>query len=238
VDCLAVIFPFEVELYRGLGLRVEFVGHPLVEAVHPRVPPEEFRRQLGVGSEETLVGLLPGSRSSEVRLHLPIMLKAAQRLRRRLPKARFMIPLATTLDPKEIQLQAKGKAMVVNHSYEALGACDLLVAASGTITLEAALLERPLVVVRRASPLTWWVGRAMVHVEHLAMVNLLAGRRVVPELWQDEATPERIAEEAHQLLKDPMLRAHQQRELRRVGQMLGPPGASHRVAKLIMELVQ
>lgn len=237
VDCLAVIFPFEVELYRGLGLRVEFVGHPLVEAVRPEFPPQEVRRRLGVGPGQPLVGLLPGSRPSEVRLHLPVMLRAASRIRRRVPDARFLIPLAPTLNPALLS-PARAEAAVVEHSYAAMAACDLLVAASGTATLEAALLERPLVVVRRASALTWWVGRALVRVEHLAMVNLLAGRRVVPELWQGEATPDRIAQEACRLLEDSPARRAQLQELRGVKRLLGGPGASRRVAELALELVR
>lgn len=235
VDRMLCILPFEERFYEGTGVSARFVGHPFAERPLPG-PPERYRAALGLAPGRITVALLPGSRRSELRRIFPPMLAAAELVRARHPDVQFVVPVAAGLEPG-----ALAPYLERHHSLEvklapgateaAVGASDAALVKSGTSTLEAALMLRPMVVVYRLSWLTYLVGRLFVRLAHFALVNLLAGRTVVPELLQREASPERMAAELELLLGDGPARAAQLRGLEEVRASLGEPGAPRRVAE-------
>lgn len=241
VDAMALILPFEASLYAGTGLEVEFVGHPLVDLAAPRCGREEARRRFGIGAGETAVGLLPGSRPGESRRILPVLLAAARILRRRLPRTRFLVPLADTLDRADLEAGVRREGVPVevveDQFYEVLTACDAAAVASGTATLEAALLGLPMVIVYRLHPLTHWIGSRLATVEMIGLANLVLGRRVVPELVQKECRPERVAAEIARLIDDPDHRARIQAALAGVRDRLGRGDAFRNTAGMALRLL-
>lgn len=201
---IAVLFPFEVEIFERAGVPATHVAHPLLDEAD--LPVRDVRAQLDLDGGESLVALLPGSRSSEVERHLPVMAAAAARLTatRRISAA---IGRAGTIDRVLLERLAPGMPIVDPPSRDLVRAADVVITASGTATLEVALAGTPMVVIYKLSTLTWFFARRLVRVEHVAMANLLAGERLVPELLQDEATPHTIAETTLRLLRDDARRA-------------------------------
>jgi lipid-A-disaccharide synthase len=234
---MLVIFPFEESLYREAGVPVTFVGHPLVDLVRPATDPRGFLQGLGFDAARPVVALLPGSRPKEAAHNLPPLAAAVPRIRSARPDVQFLVALAPYLDPSAVEgpLRGLGVALVKDQTAAALSAASLALVASGTATVETALLGTPMVVVYRVSPLTYAVGRRFLQVPHFAMVNLIAGRRVVPELEQRDFTPERVAAEALRLLSEPGAADVMRRELARVRDLLGGPGASARAADAVAE---
>jgi lipid-A-disaccharide synthase len=235
VERMICIFPFEEEFYRKAGLPVDFVGHPLAGEVKISMPRAEFAATHGLDPERNVVALLPGSRLSEVRHNLPAMLEAAELLAREKP-AQFLLALAPSLSASAVSGWARRRPsvkVVQGQTYDAIGAADCAIVASGTATVETALLGKPMVVVYRVSPATAFLARRLVSVPHFAMVNLIAGRRVVPELIQENFTAERVAVEALDLLESPQARREMEAALAGVRAKLGPPGAIERAADII-----
>ena len=235
VDRMLCILPFEERFYEGTGVSARFVGHPLAERPRPGRP-EEYRAALGLPQGRTTVALLPGSRRSEVKRIFPPMLEAAERIRASHPDAQFVVPVAPTLPEDALRRHlARHPGMevtLVSGQTEAVvGASDAALVKSGTSTLETALMLRPMVVVYRLSWVSYLIGRLFVRLAHFALVNLLAGRTLVPELLQRQATPERMAAELLPLLEDGAARAEQLRGLEEVRASLGEPGAPRRVAE-------
>ena len=235
VDRMLCILPFEERFYEGTGVAARFVGHPLAERPLPSAP-EVYRADLGLAPGRTTVALLPGSRHSELARIFPPMLEAAEILRAHHPDVQFIVPVASTLREEAVRPFLASHAtldvtLVPGRANEAVGASDVALVKSGTSTLETALMQRPMVVVYKMAWLSWVVGRLFVRVTHFALVNILAGRAVVPELLQLEASPERMAAEAERLLSDPVIRAEQVRGLVEVRRTLGGPGAPLRVAE-------
>ena len=235
VDRMLCILPFEEKFYEGTGVSARFVGHPLAERPRP-APPREYRRALGLAEARTTIALVPGSRPSELRRIFPPMLEAAERLRARHPDAQFVVPVAPTLTHEAVEPFLAGHRtlevkLVDGRAEEVVGASDAALVKSGTSTLEAALMVRPMVVVYRLAWLSYLVGRLLVRIAHFSLVNILAGRRLVPELLQREASPERMASELEKLLDDPAVREAQLEGLRAVRASLGAPGAPLRVAE-------
>jgi lipid-A-disaccharide synthase len=241
VETILVVFPFEVELYRATGVDVRFVGHPLADVVDSPYTRDEARKQLGLAERRT-VALLPGSRRKEIMHLLPDMLKAAKLLQARFPDVQFVLPVAPTLNRSSVQgyVEKSGVAvsMVDGRVYDVLRASDAAIVTSGTATLETGLMAVPMVIVYRASRLTYWIGSLLVNVRNFGLVNIVAGRAVVPELLQDEATPERIAEELGTILADPEKHRRITEELVRVRTVLGEGGASRRAASAVLELLE
>lgn len=236
---MIVIFPFEEALYREAGIPVTYVGHPLVEQVRPRHDRATVRERLGLSPQEQMIVLLPGSRASEVSRILPCFL-GARRILRPQTGIRWVLALAPGLPRAEAQRwldETDGVVVREGETYELLAAADLALTASGTATLEAALLGAPMIVVYRMHPLTWALARRIVRVPHIAMANILAGTRLVPELLQGNATPEHLAAEVTRLLADPGLRSATSERLRAVSASLGAPGAPGRAARAILEEV-
>lgn len=238
-DRVLVIFPFEEALYRRAGVPVEFVGHPLVDLAQPSQPRPVFLPSIGLAAAPPTVAILPGSRRNEVARLLPDLLRAADLVRARVPDAQFVVARAPDLDDALFAACASANALVVveRNTDAVLASADVALVASGTATVQAALHDTPMIVVYRVSPATYYIGRRLVKVETFGMVNLIAGRRLVPELIQDACTPEAVAEEAVSMLKNPNRLLEIQAGLAEVRQRLGGPGASHRAAQAILKVM-
>lgn len=245
-DRIGVILPFEKDFYAGYGVTVDFVGHPLMDGVQATMPREQFLKQQGIAAGNTIIGLLPGSRSKEIRNLLPDFLEAAKRVSRVIDNdCTFLLPRASTvplallqengLSEYEKQLDIR---VIDENRYDLMGACAAAVAASGTVTLELAILGIPTVVTYRVSPRTYRLGRLIVRdVRFFSLVNLIGGRRILPELLQDEVTPEAIAGKLEQLLLDRQYRSNVLTGLQEVNERLGKPGASDRAAAIALEML-
>jgi lipid-A-disaccharide synthase len=240
VHRMIVIFPFEEPLYREAGVPVTFVGHPLVDLVRPAADRRSFLATLGLDADRPVVALLPGSRPKEVAHNLPAMAGAVALLRQRRPEVQFAVAVAPSLPREAIEarLQGLAVALVAGQTHCIVGAATAAVVASGTATVETALLGTPMVVVYRLSGLTYALGRPLVRVPHFAMVNLIAGARVVPELIQHEMTPEKVAAEVLALLDEPARAEAMRAALAEVRQRMGPPGASRRAAEVVLEALE
>jgi lipid-A-disaccharide synthase len=240
VSHMIVIFPFEEALYREAGVPVTFVGHPLVDLVKPAPDPAAFLTAAGLDPSRPVVAVLPGSRPQEVGHNIPPLAGALRLLAARRPELQFALAVATGLDSRRLDPVLEGLPLtrLSGQTHALMSAATLGLVASGTATVEAALVEMPMVVVYRLSRLTYTLGRPFVRVPHYAMTNLIAGRRVVKELIQGDFTPESVAEEALALLDDPPARAALRAELGEVRRRLGPPGASERAAGVVIGLLE
>ena len=250
VDRVLVIFPFEEELYRRAGIPVEFVGHPLVDLVRVEQPRAALLREHGLDPGAPTVALLPGSRTNELRRIVPAMAASLPLIRTRVPNVQFVIAAAPNLadelfEPLMVRLKpdptddrggppSGGPVLIRERTDDVLAASDIVITASGTATVQAALHERPMVVVYRLSPLTYRIGKPFVRVDMYAMANLVAGKRVVPELIQEHFTAERVAAETIRFLTDAELSRRTRDELRQVRERLGEPGASARAAEAVL----
>jgi lipid-A-disaccharide synthase len=239
-DRVLVIFEFEAAIYRRAGVPVQWVGHPLLDVSGPPQPRGPFLRQFGLDPVLPVIALLPGSRRNELRAILPRLMDAAALIRARLPQAQFLLARAPHLPDDLFESIAAarqlGVAVLEDGTDDVLASADVALVASGTVTVQAALHECPMVVVYRLSPVTYRLGRRFVHVDTFAMANLVAGRTVVPELIQDDFTPERVADEALRVLRDPRHREEVRDGLRDVKRKLGEPGASRRAAAAVLEV--
>ncbi len=235
-DKVLPIFPFEVEVYRRAGVPVEFVGHPLIDLIDVRETRETFLRGAGLDPAAPTVALLPGSRPNEVRALVPVLAAAAPRIAAGQPRTQFVVARAPKLtDDLFAPLATLPRvAIVEGRTDDVLHASDVVLTASGTATVQTALHERPMVILYKLSPLTYRLGRPFVKVDTFGMANLIAGRRVVPELIQDDCTPERVAGEALALLTDRARADTMRGDLRDVRQKLGEPGASRRAAAAVL----
>ncbi len=287
VDSMAVVLPFEEEFYRQRGMRVHYVGHPLLDILGEVVSKADARKKYCPDPESgPVVGLLPGSRAGEIGSLLPVLLGAARRIHAAFPRASFLVPLARTVDPARVHEEinrsrgasdfegpAPGRKVtegedgrrsgcpsdpgssvlceptkefkgfsprtlpirvVQGDTYGVMQACDLLLAASGTVTLEAAILQTPMIIVYKLSSLTYHLARQLVRLSHVGLPNLIAGRTIVPELLQDEAREDLVATRAVSLLQNPEALGRQCRELAQIRGMLGEPGVASRVADLVI----
>jgi lipid-A-disaccharide synthase len=240
-DRVLVIFPFEEEIYRHAGVPVEFLGHPLVDLARAQDAKDDFRRQIGVDADRPLVALLPGSRPNEVRRLLPVMRDAVELISSRLPGVQFVVARAPSLDDRlfrDVRWSVSVPIEVLARTDDVLAISDAAVTASGTATVQAALHDVPMVVVYRLSPLTYRLGRRFVQLDTFAMVNLIAGRRVVPELIQDACTPEAISSEVLSVLTSPQRAQQVRTALADVRARLGGPGASGRAAEAVLQIAR
>jgi lipid-A-disaccharide synthase len=224
LDRLLCIFPFEEAFFRGHDVPAVYIGHPLSRLAKPQMSRTEFCSKLGVPEVTRIVALLPGSRHGELAKHLPILLDAARRLRERHPVA-FVLPLPAGFGFQNTRfwepVRAASIQVIEGHTWDALAQAELALAASGTVTVEAAMLGTPMVTFYRVNSLSWYLQRWRVRTPFLTMVNLVAGRLVVPELIQDEMTAEKIAAEALPLLEDSAVREHMRAGLGEVAGKLG-----------------
>ena len=240
VSRMLVIFPFEEAFYRAHGIAADFVGHPLADLDPPTVTRDEFASQNGLDASKFWIGLLPGSRTRELEANLPPMLEAARLLG---PDYEYLLPVAPTLKDSQVQAfaaQAKGASVRVVHDARAvLQHARASVVASGTATVEAALIGNPFLVVYRVSRITYAVAQRVVRVAHVGMVNLIAGRRIVPELIQDDFTACKVVERLRPLLENEEARATMQSDLRTVGATLrvNSEGAIQHAARIALQLI-
>jgi lipid-A-disaccharide synthase len=279
VDRMLVILPFEEDFYKREGVEVEYVGHPLAEAVRVSSSREDFARRHGLDISRPIIALLPGSRRKEIHYHLPELLDAAKRLGRveiksradaRVPSSgaaasapdftgaaslsrapQFVVPLASTVDREQVECilrraRASGDgpldvAFVERDVYNALGHAEIAVVASGTATVEAALVGTPMVIIYKGSEINWRLIRPLIHLDTFGMTNLIAGRRIVPELMQGDVTGERIASEVKAILSDAARLSRMREDLAEVRERLrngegrGPERAARAVMRMIRE---
>jgi len=237
-DLVLVIFPFEAQIYRDAGVPVEFVGHPLVDLAVAAEPKDAFLARHGLTPGAPTIAMLPGSRPNEVTRILPTLLGASERIRAAVPRAQFTIARAPSLDDRLFDaVQAVRFApmvLVEGDTDGVLAAADVALTASGTATVQTALHDTPMVVVYKLSPMTYRLGRPLVRLDTFAMVNLIAGKKIVPELIQDACTPKAVAAEAVSMLTDPARATTIRAGLARVRERLGAPGASRRAAEAIL----
>lgn len=235
-----VIFPFEEEIYRKAGVKVDFVGHPLVDSVHRTMTREQFCAKFGLDARQQILALLPGSRPSEIRRNLPIILEACKRLVEN-RSLQIVLAAAPGLGTKSFNANKSPDTpvtIVESATYDALAAADCAIVSSGTATVEAALLGTPMVVVYRVSGITALIARPMISTRLFAMVNLIVGRTVIPELIQEKFTAEALRAEVSGLLNSPEAREQQKRDLAQVRARLGRGGAIERAADVIAEMLR
>jgi lipid-A-disaccharide synthase len=233
------IFPFEQEWYRARGVKADFIGHPLVGNVAAKRTRAQFAADCGLDASVPIVAILPGSRSGEIAHHMPTLMQACQLIQKD-HKVQFVLALAPGVNRSQITrylLPDIAMHVVEDATYDALGAAGLSIVSSGTATVEAALMDAPMIVVYRLAPLTAAIARLLVRTPMFAMVNLIAGKRVVPELVQKDFTPARLASEAKRLLDSADARLEMRRGLAEVREKLGPPGAVERAADLIADML-
>jgi lipid-A-disaccharide synthase len=239
VSRMLVIFPFEEALYREAGVPVRFVGHPLVDLVSAAPDRAAFLAQHGLDPARPILAILPGSRPKEIAHNLPPLVEALRVIHDARPDVQLALAVAPSIEPSPLRIGLGDLpvALVSGATHAILGACTTAVVASGTATVEAALLDAPMVVVYRLSPLTYHLGRRFVNVPHYAMVNLIAGRRLVAELIQSDFTGDRVAREVLGLLEDEPRRRRMKEGLAEVRQRLGAPGASARAAEEVLKVL-
>jgi len=241
VPKLVVILPFEVSFYRKRGVDCEFVGHPLIDIVKPHLSKEEALEVFRLDKDKRTIGLLPGSRREEVQQLLPVLLKSALLLLQDFPNLQFIMPLAPAIDRLEVEKCIGRYSLNVRiadeHIYDVLNICDLVITASGTATLEAAIMNTPMIIVYKVSFLSYLVARLLVKVKDIGLVNLIAEKRIAPELVQGEVSPVNIFNETSKLLKNPHLLSTIKAELEKVREKLGSPGASQRAAQILYRFI-
>ena len=240
VDRMLVIFPFEKVFYQKEGLDVQFVGHPLKDVVRTKQSKDSFFQSVGLDSTKRTVGLLPGSREQEVRLLLPEMLKALNLIKNEIPDLQSLLGRAPTL-PDDVYdsllNQDRTPCSVRDKTYEVMAHSDVVMVASGTATLETAILGTPMVILYKMSPLSFFIGRLLVKLKNIGLVNIVAGHEIVPELIQDEAKAETIAEKVLFFLKDEGQYIKVKKDLATVSQRLGEAGGSIRAAGAVLEFM-
>jgi len=238
VDHVIVVLPFERDLYRRAGVPCTFVGHPLLDEVKPSYDRAELRKAFMLDAAQPVIGLLPGSRAGEVRGLLPVMLETAARLEHHYPGIQFMLAQAPTVSDEllgEVTAGSRVKVRTVkDQASEVMAAADVVLVASGTATLQTAIVGTPMILMYRASWLTYRLARLLIRVKWIGLVNLVAGRSLVPEIIQHDVTPERLTEEAAHLLRDRAASRQMREGLRAVRDALGEPGASQRAAAVVL----
>lgn len=242
VDHMAVILPFEAPFYERAGVPVSFVGHPMADRVRTELSHAEAATSFGLDPSRPVVGLFPGSRRSEVSRLLPVILDAAQLLQQQFPEVQFVLPLASTLSDADIAPYLAGHQLSITTTreriHDLIRACDAVVAVSGTVTLEIALVGTPLVIIYKLSPLTYQLAIRLVKVDHIGLCNIVAGETVAQELIQDDASPQRIAQEIGRVLTDKPYEAALKEKLANVQHRLGGGGSDQKMAALVMALVE
>ena len=239
VTKMKVVLPFEEAMYREERVDAEFVGHPLAEILRTTRSREQFAADFGLEPEARLLALLPGSRLQEIHHILPAMLGAAEIIRRR-NNVQVAVGVAPNLGPEPFArygLEQRGVRMIEGATYDLMAYADAAVVTSGTATLETGWFGTPMVIVYRTSPITYAIGRLVVNVPCIGLVNILAGRKLVPELIQADCNAEKLAGELTPLVFDESRNGTMRQDLAVIKSLLGAPGASQKVARAVLELV-
>lgn len=241
IDKMLVILPFEEAFYRERGVTVEFVGHPLSGTVRPSLSPDAARAAFGIDAGQRVIGLAPGSRKGEIRRLLPVILAAAERLKQQHPELAFVLPLASSLTPDDIAPYLAATQLPVHvvrdQFYDALQLCDAAIVASGTATLEVALLGVPMVIIYKTAASTYYIVKRIIKIPYIGLCNIVAGKAVIKELIQHEANPAAISAEIERILNDADYRQQMQRELAEVKHKLGKPGGAQCAAAALLRLL-
>jgi lipid-A-disaccharide synthase len=240
VERMLVILPFEKDYYERNGVEVDYVGHPLLDSAHVTATREEFCSRHALDPLKPIIALAPGSRHSEMKHILPPLIEAARRLNQWRPNFQFVLPLARTFTREEIapQIGSTRLSVIEGETYNAMAAADLAVVASGTATLEAAIIGSPLIVVYRASQLNWRIFRPLINTPFVGMPNLIAGKEIAPELLQNDLTAENLTEVIVGFLSDPARLRQSRADLAEVRKKLGEAKASERAASKILDLLE
>ncbi len=240
VTRMLVLLPFEVDVYKGSGLDCRFVGHPLIDLVKPSKNAGAIKKEWCL-EDKKIIALLPGSRKHEVRRILPVMLDAAAILKNKFPGYSFLLTETPTLSKAlydEILSRHPLELLrIKNQSYDVLAVAEFALVASGTATLETAISLKPFVIIYKTAASTYFLGRRLIRIPYIGLVNVLAGKKVVPEFIQQDATGEKIAEEAARLLTDHEAQSSMIQNLKKVRDSLGESGASKRAAEQIVDLL-
>ena len=241
IDKMIVVFPFEKQIYDKFNVACEFVGHPFLEMARPVLSLEDFQRKFDIRKNEVVVGLLPGSRWQEVEKILPIMLESSQLLKTRIKNVKLLLGLAPTIKKDKIEsllTEANSQVMIVeNLTYDLMKHADLLLIASGSATLECAILGTPFLVLYKTGFWNYLVAKSLISIPNIALANVVAGKRIVPEFIQKKAVPSRIAEEMYEILSDKNRYKVIQNELTKVREKLGEEGASKKAAQIVDKIM-
>ncbi|MHB8174856.1 MAG: lipid-A-disaccharide synthase [Nitrospirota bacterium] len=238
VDRMLVVFPFEEALYNEAGVKCSFVGHPLMDEEAETRPKAELADKFGLDPQKPVIGLLPGSRKKELHFHLPVMLKSLSLIKDKMPEVQAVIPVAPTLSLEDFKDYIKGCEEVRLIRDDVSGVMSLMdagIVASGTATLQTALRQKPMVIIYRLSPFTYWLGKMLIDVPFIGMPNLVAGKETVPELIQHDASPDRISSLILKMFYDKAYYGSIVRDLGEVRRKLGGPGASERAAVEVLK---
>lgn len=241
-DLAISLFPFEAQMYEDMGTHVVYVGHPLLDTVHATQSRNEAAAYLGLDAQKKTVLLMPGSRMQEVKGLLPAMLEAAKEISKTVPQVQFLLPRASTIDRSVLEqmIADSGVAVHIGESnvYNMMAASTAAIAASGTATLETALMELPTLLIYRVSSITYWLSKLLVHIDNIGLPNIIMGRRIMPELWQDEVTAENIAHTIIPMLTDTARHEELKQAMAEVRRTMGRSGAVQRIAETILEFAK
>ena len=241
IDAMAVLFPFEVDVYRRNGIPVRYVGNPVVDQVRVTQSQPVLREMLGLDLQRPVLGLFPGSRNSEIRRHWPVMLAACEQIAQALPQAQFVAGVAAGVDAQSTLMPMAPKSLSIHYvsgkSHEVMAASDALLISSGTATLEAGLLQVPMAILYRVSPLSYAILKRFILVPNIGLVNIVAGERIAQEFVQEQATAAALSAECIRLLSDRNYREQMRQRLSVIQEKLGEGGGSRRVAEMAKELL-
>ena len=241
IDMMAVIFPFETAYYEAENVPVRYVGHPSVDKVHAQYSKDEDLSRFGLDKNRPIVGLLPGSRANEIKRLLPVMLAAAETVQAALPACQFILPQADSIGDALLEAYIAKSPLAVtvikNQPYDVIQCCDAVMTASGTATLEIALLSVPMVIAYKLASLTYWLGRWLVKTPFIGLPNIVFGQRIVKELIQHEATAEKLSAEITRILTDTVYADDMRKNLELVKQQLGQGGGSKNMAQLVLQML-
>ncbi|MDH5445857.1 MAG: lipid-A-disaccharide synthase [Gammaproteobacteria bacterium] len=241
VDMMAVVFPFEEAFYKKHNVPVEFVGHPLTDELIPVDNLDKVKTDFNLRKDKKTIGLFPGSRRSEIKRLLPIILSSAKMLNQRRTDIQFILPVASTLDENDIKekLAPYNLDIIVikGKSHEVIQSCDVIITVSGTVTLEIALFGIPQVVINKVAWLTYYIVKPMLKIPYIALCNIVAGKQIVPELIQQNATPVKIVHEVERYLDEPVYINKTKQELATIRSKLGSGAGIERIADLLVKMV-
>ncbi len=240
ISKMVVIFPFEVELYKSKGVDVSFIGHPLKDIVKPTCSKKDFFKQQDLDLSKPTICLLPGSRKQEVQRILPKMIKGLSILRKKIPQLQGIIAMVDTLDKRIYLSIVKDEkiSLITNKTYDVINHSDAAMVASGTATLETAILETPMVILYKMSFFSYLIGKSLVKLDNFGLVNIVAKKMIAPELLQHQVTGKNIAEKIYPLLIDDKRISNLKKELKQVNKLLGSPGANKRGAEVILNILK
>lgn len=238
VDHMAVLFPFEEELYQRENISVSLVGHPLIDIAVPSLSREKVYQKFGLSAETPIISLFPGSRYQEITRLLPVIISATRFIKRRIPNAQLVLLLAPNFSSRNVQnFLFPDIKIIKDNTYNILSVCDAAIAVSGTVTLEIALYQVPFVILYKVNPITYWLGKRLIRIPFIGLSNLIAEERITSEFIQHQATPQAIANEICRLLEDRSYRQSCLDKLKLLRTKLGDGGASLKAAQLALKII-